>query len=417
MPRKFFTALPFIAGVCMAAGARSQNLDSSFARLERRIDSIVRLKAVLEADMEQLKLTRIRQNLKTAGLPQTLPGNTIIWHSAMALEYAEPYEQARWVAHIIPYDVTSGTTARSNDFRPDSAISTGSAVEADYFLKFLQPDSSYKYDGFGYDRGHLAPSADFRWSAKALSESYFYSNMSPQLPAFNREAWGAVEDKIRGYLYGKKGTDLYVLTGPVLTPGLKKIERGPNNVSIPELYWKVVADPLQKKGAAFIMPNRAITQPLHSFMVPIDSVERLTGMDFFNNWPAALQQAVESQRIATDWFPDVANGDVDPVPAGELKRGQINTTMAKNWMGDNREIMVCGMVVGGRLSRAGNILLNLDKQFPGQVFTVFIKKEDIANFTGNPVEMLKGKRICVQGRVNSLDGLPVMYIRSEKDVR
>lgn len=414
MKRTAFISIPCLAFLPMMASA--QNLDSAFARLERRIDSIVRIKAALELEMEGLKLARIRQRLKQSGLPQTLPGNTVTWRSAMALEYAEPHEQARWVAHIITYDVTTGTTARSNDFRPDSSITTGSAVEADYFLKYLQPDSTYRYDGFGYDRGHLAPSADFRWSAKALSESYLYSNMSPQVAEFNREAWGALEDKVRGYLYGKTGTELYVVTGPVLRTGLKKIERGVNHVSIPEYYWKVVADPLRKKGAAFVMPNRAITEPLHSFIVSIDSVERLTGLDFFNGWTTAVQAAIEGQRYAADWFPEVANGDAGPVPVSELKRGQINTLMAKSWMGDNREITVCGTVVGGRLSRAGNILLNLDKQFPNQVFTVFIKKEDIPNFTGNPVETLKGKRICVQGKVNSLDGLPVMYIRSEKDI-
>ena len=111
----------------------------------------------------------------------------------MSLVYSEEHEQAKWVAHIISPDIITGNVSRTNDFRPDPHVSTGSTVEEDYFLKYLQPDSSYKYDGYGFDRGHLAPSADFRWSTTALSESYFYSNMSPQRPEFNRGTWAELE--------------------------------------------------------------------------------------------------------------------------------------------------------------------------------------------------------------------------------
>jgi endonuclease G len=71
----------------------------------------------------------------------------------------------------------------------DDKVSCGTAVEADYFLRTENPDGTHGYDGFGFDRGHLAPSADFRWSATALSESYYYSNMTPQRPGFNQESW------------------------------------------------------------------------------------------------------------------------------------------------------------------------------------------------------------------------------------
>ncbi|HMJ47243.1 MAG TPA: DNA/RNA non-specific endonuclease, partial [Ferruginibacter sp.] len=140
--------------------------------------------------LENLKLERIRGKLKEIGLPTAMPGEQVIEHSAYILSYSEEHEQARWVTHMIIPDIIHGVVFRTNDFRPDPLVKTGSAVEEDYFLKKLKPDSTYLYDGFGYDRGHLAPSADFRWSAKALSESYYYSNMSPQLADFNRGSWG-----------------------------------------------------------------------------------------------------------------------------------------------------------------------------------------------------------------------------------
>lgn len=394
----------------------SQSIESKLAGLNIQLDSIAKAKAVIVEKIENLKLERIRKDLVAAGLPSGEKQANIIWHAAYALEYDESFEQARWVAHIITPDVLSGVVSRTNDFREDSLIKTGSAVEADYFLKQLQPDSTYKYDAFGYDRGHLAPSADFRWSAKALSESYLYSNMSPQLGAFNREAWANVEDKVRGYIYSSPASQLYVVTGPLLHDGLPKIERGVNKVSIPQYYWKVAIDPAKKKGIGFIMPNKKIPDAIENYAVSIDSVERFTGYDFFSNLPADIQSDAENQRILADWFPQIAKGDVEPVKATALKRGQINTEIAAQWINSNQEITVTGTVVSGRVSKSGNILLNLDKQFPNQVFTVFIKKENIPNFSYDILDHLKGKGVLVTGKISGMDGLPVMYIDVEKQV-
>jgi len=142
----------------------------------------------LRSQIEDIKLKGMREALESSGLPS----ESYVMHSAMAIDFDPQTHQAKWVAHIISPDITEGTVSRTNDFRDDPLLE-GEAVEKDYFLKFLEDDSTYRYDGFGYDRGHLAPSADFRWSRKALSESYYYSNMSPQDPDFNREDWAELE--------------------------------------------------------------------------------------------------------------------------------------------------------------------------------------------------------------------------------
>jgi endonuclease G len=172
-------------------------------------------------------------------------------------------------------------------------VTTGSAVEEDYYLKYLKPpsppapkkgsgvDSIYAYDGFGWDRGHLAPSADFRWSEQALSESFFYSNMSPQLADFNREGWAELEGLLRGYVV-RAGHQLVVVTGGVLKEGLSTIDRGVNRVSIPEQFYKVVLDVEAGKAIGFLMPNEKLRYPLAHYAVSVDAVEALTGLDFFN---------------------------------------------------------------------------------------------------------------------------------------
>lgn len=408
--------LLFLLNFCLCFFVQSQTLEDSLKNIQDQIFDINSRKAVLEIETERLKLAGIRRDLQQIGLPLPQAGNVVTWHKAMALEYAEAHEQARWVAHIILPDVLTGTVFRSNDFRPDTCISSGSSVEADYFLKELQPDSTYNYDGFGYDRGHLAPSADFRWSVHALSESYFYSNMSPQVPAFNREGWAAIEDKVRGYLYSHPNNQVYVVTGPILNDKLLKMERGVHKVSIPAFYFKVAMDPESQKAIGFIMPNRAITEPLESFAVPIDSIETLTGLDFFNKLSIADQAKLESQRTLADWFPAIARGDVEPFPVSKLKSGQLNTTIAKQWINSSKMARVVGRVVGVRESRAGNILLNIDRQFPNQVFTIFIKKEYISNFSYDPITFLKGKLLEVKGKIIGLDGFPAIFPEDESAI-
>ncbi len=415
--KKAFVAFYFIWIFCLGGSfASAQSIAKNIAETEKNIAHLEAQKGILNRHRETLKLEKVGNDLMQIGLPDVKPGDQLLWHSSMALAYAEKHEQARWVAHIILPDVTEGAVSRTNDFRADSLVTTGSAVEADYFLKQLQPDSSYTYDGFGYDRGHLAPSADFRWSAQALSESYLYSNMSPQLGDFNRGIWGDLEDKIREYIYQHPGSMLYVVTGPILTDGLPRIERGINKVSIPNYYWKVVLDRVQMKAIGFVLPNAPGTKPLELYAVDIDSVEHLTGLSFFTALRADEKAEIAHQKITSDWFSEVASGDVPPVPIEQLKRGQISTIMAARAAGGSKNSTVVGKVVSGRASRAGNVLLNLDKQYPNEIFTIFIKKEDLINFEYDPVEFLDGKRIAVNGRIADLGGKPTMYIGNGKAV-
>jgi endonuclease G len=397
--------------------AQSQSINEKIKLATTQLLSIEQQRRQINEKIELLKLERIQQSLEETGLPALQAGDVLVRHSAYSLAYVEKYEQARWVAHIILPDVVNGTVTRTNDFRIDEKVKTGSAVEADYFLKKMKADSSWEYDAFGYDRGHLAPSADFRWSAVALSESYYYSNMSPQLADFNRGKWGELEDAIRGYLYNNPGTELYVVTGPVLKEGLAKIERGVNKVSIPQQYFKVVADFNKKKAIGFLLPNEAISKSLKMFATDINSIETLTGLNFFNKVPEALQEELEKQSDPTAWLPQTNLADADALPQETLPRNHFNTDLAKQWMGHNDPISVCGTVVGARLSKAGNMLINLDKQFPNQVFTVFIKKEDIVNFDYDLTSVLKNKVICVKGKVFNQGGTPTMNIQSQADLK
>ncbi|WP_027001055.1 DNA/RNA non-specific endonuclease [Eisenibacter elegans] len=369
-------------------------------------------------EIEKLKLAQIIQDLKAIGLPKG-PYNDdfVAEHAAMILAYAEEYEQARWVMHMLTPDVSTGNISRTNDFRPDPLIPTGSAVQEDYFLVETLPDGKLQYDGFGFDRGHLAPSADFRWSQLALSESYFYSNMSPQRPRFNRESWAALEDLFRAYVDRHSDTKLYVVTLPILHEGLPVVDRSVNKVAIPAYYAKLALDLTHQRGIAFVMPNRYCDEPLYTFAISIDSLEKLTGLDFFPNLESGLQAKLEAMSDPKPWLPDAQQQDVRPVSVELLPRGYFNTLQAKNHVGTGKSITICGTVVSTKLSGKGNVFLNLDRAFPNQIFTVSIFADKVINFPYAPHEYLKGKQICVTGKITDFQGTASMAIDNAKAIQ
>lgn len=392
-------------------GLFGQSLDAEIAALEAQIDQLILQQEELRGAVETVKLARIHRDLEAVGLPS----QNYIKHSALFLEYAEEYEQAKWVAHILTPDVITGTAYRSNDFREDPLVTTGTAVEADYFLKTPKGNGEFDYDGFGFDRGHLAPSADFRWSKKALSESYFYSNMSPQRPGFNRESWAELEGAMRGYVQDHPTNQLYIVTGPVLKEGLPTVERAINKLAIPEMYFKVVLDLKGGKAIGFLMPNQKATYPLISFAKSIDEIEEITGLNFFSK--IENEADIEKSLDKVHWFPEEKKGDVEPIYPPSLPSGHFNTVQAKQHAKANKEITVCGTVVSTRYSRSGNLWFNLDKKFPNQIFSFYISKKDLANFSFDPEAEYKGQVVAVRGKVRPADEAVMMQLLREEDVK
>jgi endonuclease G len=159
----------------------------------------------------------------------------------------------------------AGTTKRKNNFREDPLVTTGSASLADYA-------------GSGYDRGHLCPAADNTHSVEAMSESFYMSNMSPQEPGFNRGVWKRLESQFRKWTSTRDS--IYVITGGVLTSARDTI--GINRVTVPRYYYKIALQiDTDTMAIGFLLPNESSKLPLVNFVVPIDSIERITGIDFF----------------------------------------------------------------------------------------------------------------------------------------
>ncbi|MEO9477257.1 MAG: DNA/RNA non-specific endonuclease [Cyclobacteriaceae bacterium] len=205
----------------------------------------------------------------------------LIEHQYYSLDYSEAHEQAQWVIYFAD---NYGGEVRTDNFRVDPLVSTGSASLADF-------------KGSGYDRGHLAPAADMNISATSMSESFYMSNMSPQLPGFNRGIWKNLESLVRIWGINAHSADV-VVTGPLLNRTCGTIGNG---VTIPCAYYKIYADLDSNRAIGFILSNESSGAPLSDFMVSIDQIEADTGIDFFWQLDDSLENELESQVDINQW--------------------------------------------------------------------------------------------------------------------
>ncbi|RMI14381.1 MAG: DNA/RNA non-specific endonuclease [Calditrichaeota bacterium] len=220
------------------------------------------------------------------GLPTVPPGHQVVEHTYYVLSYNEECEQPDWVMYKLQRRFLQGSARRKDRFRPDPAVITGSATPKDYRRS-------------GYDRGHLLPAADMKFSPEAMAETFFMSNMSPQAPQFNRGIWKKLEEQVREWC--KREGELYVVTGPVLQEQLPRI--GENKVCVPRYYYKIVLDYEEPeiKAIAFVMENRKLPGNIFDYAVPIDSVEALTGLDFFAPLPDSFEDSLEATINPAPW--------------------------------------------------------------------------------------------------------------------
>ena len=220
-------------------------------------------------------------------IPAIKASDEIVQHKTYTLSYNEDHEQANWVAYVLTgAETNSANTERTNRFLPDPLVKTKSASTVDY-------------ENSGYDRGHLAPAEDMAWSKTTMKESFYYSNISPQVPAFNRGVWRRLEELVR--YWSTIYDSIYVVTGPVLANGLPTI--GPDKVSVPNYFYKVILEYNSKgtRGIAFLLKNEPSPATLKSFAVSIDSVEHLTGIDFFPKLPDDQEKTIEANAVINQW--------------------------------------------------------------------------------------------------------------------
>ena len=213
----------------------------------------------------------------------------VIEHEGYTVSYNSDYRVANWVAYVLTdREARSDKAERQNKFVVDPMVKGASATNDDYTRT-------------GYDRGHLAPAGDMKWSLKAMRESFYLSNVCPQKPGLNRGIWKELEELVR--LWARETGAVLIATGPVI-PKEDLPRLGKNRVAIPRHFYKVLCMVVDNRleGVGFVFENRDYgTTSLCELMMPIDMVEQLTGIDFFPALPDEVEKSMESAFHVDIW--------------------------------------------------------------------------------------------------------------------
>lgn len=218
-------------------------------------------------------------------LPSSTTG-AIVDHDHFTLSYSEKYEQAEWVAYSLRKSHLTSDDRRRPYFVEDPKVRSKSA-------------DWRNYRGSGFDRGHLCPAGDRRFSEYAYNQTFYTSNISPQRNDFNAGVWNRLEMQVRSWC--KRYGDLQVIVGGVLERGLEVI--GEEDVAVPDAYYKIIArgEEEELEVIAFLMPHKESQQGLVNFVVSVDELERLTGIDFFQELPDQQEDKLERSVSSKAW--------------------------------------------------------------------------------------------------------------------
>ncbi|HRM45234.1 MAG TPA: DNA/RNA non-specific endonuclease [Flavobacterium sp.] len=223
---------------------------------------------------------------KTFDYLPTSTTNQIVKHKYYTLSYNEAHEQAEWVAYELKKDYIKNNNLKRPFFIADDKVQTGSAHWRNYKNTI-------------YDKGHLCPAGDMEFALDAYNETFLTSNIAPQVRKFNNGVWNRLEQKVR--FWAVKYDGVYVVTGGVLEPTLTTI--GSEKVSVPKFFYKILLDTsgANVKMIGFLLPNSESDKPLYSFVVSVDYIEKLTGIDFFSKLNDDIENQLEKSSDYKSW--------------------------------------------------------------------------------------------------------------------
>jgi len=272
---------------------------------------VVRMRLAADASMSKVADTaldvdelRWLEEHNPYGMPQfeTAGSRTLIVREGYTLAHDNVDRIADWVTYHLTDDYVRGTEKRpgTSAFKPDPLLQKG----------FRAEKADYKGWNGVYDRGHQCASADSRGrGARVIKESFYLSNMTPQAAKLNRNGWRLLEARIQEL--AKERGELWVMTGPAFVDddgdGIVEYSViGEDQVAVPTHYYKIV---LARKtdgtgeleAMAFLIPNREMEEDAADYLVSVDEVEELTGIDFLRALPDSVEDKLEASTAGAVW--------------------------------------------------------------------------------------------------------------------
>lgn len=216
------------------------------------------------------------------GLPSTQKDHPVICRSGYILEHDPVAKIPNWVAWTLTPEHAIGCAPRDDAFAADQSLPKDHRADPK------------DYSGSGYDQGHLANNADMSWDAAVARESFYMSNMSPQLPALNRGTWKNLESVTRAWVYQTKH-DHTVYAGNIYSSSSKTI--GTDKVVIPDTLFKIIIDNKTLHVYAYLMPNKNdVDSDYNKYQVTVEQVEKASGIVF----PVPEDKTVKNKPLVPD---------------------------------------------------------------------------------------------------------------------
>lgn len=283
MKKQIYTCSVMLALIFSACGAGNNGKPLIGGIAERATDNV----AGEAGDKNGEKRTVSATDGMEIPAPITSGPEQILRREGYTVSYNSETKLPNWVAWHLTADRLKGKANRKDtDFTEDDEVEAPRATDNDYYCS-------------RYDRGHMCPAGDNKWSETAMTQSFLFTNICPQAPSLNRGDWNEMENQCRKWV--KEGEDLYIVCGPILYKGKHKTI-GRNKVIVPEAFFKVVLS-LQgtPKAIGFIYKNADGNRPKGDYVNTVDEVERITGYDFFPSLPDDVEKKVEAEADAAAW--------------------------------------------------------------------------------------------------------------------
>lgn len=223
--------------------------------------------------------------LEYVELPENLTSQ-IKEYSGFTISFNKDNGTPNYVAWELLDEESKGAKGRSNNFWTDPDIE-GCPSTSDYTRS-------------GYDRGHMCPSGDQKWSQEAMNDCFVMANMCPQLHELNNGAWKTLETKERQW--ATRDSALIIVAGPIYEKSDKK-RIGKAGVRVPGAFFKVLLAPYleEPRGIAFVYPNMTAPGNMQDYAMSIDELEKILGYDFFPALPDEIENKVEASYSFKEW--------------------------------------------------------------------------------------------------------------------
>ena len=211
----------------------------------------------------------------------------VIVYEGFTLSYNSTTLIPNWVAYELTSSEVDGTYPRGNGFGMDLNYNGKQAMREDY-------------SNSGWDKGHMAPAADMKWSRTAMYESFFLTNICPQDHDLNGNDWLTLEKLVREW--AKQFGNVYVICGPIIGNNVYGTI-GDNNVVVPDAFFKaiLVVQGFHYHAIAFIMQNESVHHRIQEYALTVNDLEAICGLDLFPNIDDSIEEIIESDLYLKFW--------------------------------------------------------------------------------------------------------------------